>query len=281
MVRAVLKGKPSLISTHRVWSLVLAILFGGMSACMPALATDDFAELWKTPLPQGTRGMRIFLQAISGRAVKPRTDYLLAGVVKVSRDRDRITFQREDSQVLELGASTTYGADLIYDLQKAERKALERAGPQAAQLVHNLSAISLDGQRVVVDIRSPMEQRIVLPERGGGWISVRLKEIRLRDLSMEIAEHNGHPALKKIEGLVAVVHATAFDLPFEIKEFSAFKDEEDRKHVHIGVKNLVPGPLRMLFGLPEVVSYDFVKKKKHRSTLSVSNQLPTPAQRSI
>src|SRR5262245_23434243 len=102
--------------------------------------------------------MRILLQAISGREVKPITEYLLAGVVKISRKSDRIIFQREDSQVLELGTSTKYGADLIEDLEQAERKTLKKAGPQAAQIVHNLSAIALDGQRVLVDIDSPVEQ---------------------------------------------------------------------------------------------------------------------------
>src|SRR5262249_41776400 len=164
---------------------------------------------------------------------------------------------------------TSYGADLIEDLEQAERKAMKKAGPQAAQIVHNLSAITLDGQRVVVDIRSPVEQRIMLPG-SGGWFAPRLKEIRLRDLSMEITERDGHPALKSIDGLVAVVHATAFDLPLEIKEFSAFKDEDNSKHIHIGVKNLIPSPFRMLFGLPEIVSYDFARKKKQRAKVSIN-----------
>jgi len=218
---------------------------------------------WKSPLASGNDSLPKLIEAISGKKNSEETAELLRGVVRVSRSTDGFSFKREDDQELEFGSSTILGGKMLESLEKTQRDT-DKYGANLGEVVSGLSGVSVNGNHVELLRSGPTEVKIPV-SAGVKKIPFKLKEVRLGQLSMDLDESKGFPAIRNITGLEVIVSA-GIDLHIVLKEFWRTKNDAGDTTVTFGIVNPLPKALRAALGLKEISYFSHtIRKKKERA----------------
>lgn len=201
------------------------------------------------------------LQAISGKKCARKTIEMLKDVVEISRVDDRIIVRRGNASSDSYARGTEYGDRIFKGLDEAEEKLGQKLGAPGASLIHNLHKISVQGNHVKFIRTGPQKLVLAVPP-GDHYIPVRVKQIELGAIAWDIDMKDGFPKMRNISGVRAVVRTTGLDLPIDLREFGRRKDKKGDTHVSFGVKSWIPAPVRYLLGLPDVMPFHYVVKKK-------------------
>lgn len=229
-------------------------------------STAESADSFPTPNSGHTHsnGRLCFLevlQAISGKKCARKTIEMLKDVVEISRVDDRIVVLRGNATSDSYARGTEYGDRIFKGLDEAEEKLGQKLGAPGAGLIHNLHKISVQGNHVKF-IRTGPEKLVLVVPAGDHFIPVRIKQVELGAIAWDIDMKDGFPKLRNIDGVRAVVRTTGLDLPIDLREFGRRRDKKGNTHLSFGVKSWFPAPVRYLLGLPEVMPFHYVVKRK-------------------
>lgn len=227
-----------------------------------AAAQAQFPNQQSHSHPPGGMCFLEVLQAISGKQCAPKTVDMLHDVVEISRQEDRIVVVRSDASSTAYPRGTEYGDSIFESLDEAEEKLASKLGASGGSLIHNLQKISLQGKHVQFIRTGPQTLVLKVPE-GKHYIPVTVKQVELGEINMDLDLKEGYPRLRNIEGVRAVVKTPGVDLPIDLREFARRKDKKGNTHLTFGVKSWIPSPVRFIFGLPEVMPFHYMIKKKH------------------
>jgi hypothetical protein len=243
--------------------LRLLLILSLCAGTRPAFAEDWDPNLkWATPLPDGSWQMSHLLTAVSGKPNSEQTDSLLIGVKSIVREQNTFRLIRSDGADLVVPRDSHMGDRMFSCMEKIETQARDKLGNALADYVHNMDALVIDGDGV--ELRHSGQQEISVPlVTNQPWLPVTLKEIKLSNIRLQLVEgeRNQCHRLKKISGIAAVVRVAGADLNVEPREFWRYKDKKGHTHVVLGIKSLIPSPVRSVFHLPEVVHVQYTFKK--------------------
>lgn len=221
--------------------------------------TDD----WQTTLSGGSETISHLLEAVSGKVTSENTREFCRGVTAIKRQESYFELQREDGAQLRIPRESDEGQRMFKSMDKIELQARTKLGKEAGDYVRSLDVLTINGK--MIELHHCGEEHVMVPlVTNQPWLPVKLKGLRLGNIRMEIAEGSGFDVhrLKGIEGIAAVVSSAGIDLNVEPREFWRFKDKRGNTHIVLGVKSLVPGAIRNLFRLPEVVHVHYTIPKK-------------------
>lgn len=248
----------ALVKAFFLCSILLSFLV------VPCLGADeDELPQWKCRLEDGNLELAEFTQAISGKPIKADTEELLKGVVEVHLKPEYLEFRRSDNEQLRLYTESPRGIKMREDWNKAVKNAEERFGPSGRAFLESIAAIRLVDNHIEVDRTGPEEFVVEMGEKTLHR-AFDLKALRFKKIRLNLDKSSEHTGLKDIDGVTVVVGAPGLSLPVEVKEFRRFKNDQGDTDVRVGVKNPVPGPLRTLFAMPQVLSFHFVLPKKKK-----------------
>lgn len=236
----------------------------GTAETPSAAAQAEFSDQKSHAHPPGGLCFLEVLQAISGKKCAPKTVEMFRDVVEISRQEDRIVVVRIDSGSTSYPRGTEYGDRIFASLDEAEEKLAAKLGAPAARLIHDLHKISLQGKHVQF-IRTGPETLVIQVPRGKHYIPVTVKQLELGAINMDLDLQEGYPRLRNIEGVRAVVKTAGVDLSIDLREFARRKDKQGNTHLTFGVKSWIPAPMRFIFGLPAVLPFHYMLKKKPES----------------
>lgn len=240
-------------------SLLTNDQFKSVSA-KPTLKADP---KWETDLDKGNLVLPKLIQAISGRTNSDETQKLLRGVVKITRDDDSFKLIREDSKELNFGPDTILGDRMIQSLERTRRDT-DKYGQNLGEVMAGLKGVSVAGNHVELLREGPQDVRIAVAAAKKS-IPIKLKEVRLSRLSMDLDESKGYPSVRNINGIEVVVSA-GVDFHIRLKEFSRTKNARGDTMVTFGIVNPLPKALRIALGLKEITYFSHtVRKKVERS----------------
>jgi hypothetical protein len=215
---------------------------------------------WAKPLAEGPDKMYYFVEAISGKKLKPKTYDVLHGVTDVSLQESKIVFHRVDKEELELRFDTEHGAKFSEDWEKAKVNLESKFGPSGREFLDSVDSVHLAGDRIEVVRKGTQDTRIDL---GGRKLhrTFDVRGLRFRQLSMKVDRSGKHSSLKDIEGVTAVINAPGFSFPVEVKEFSKIKLEKVND-IKVGVRNPMPTPVRAILFMPSILRFHFLLSRK-------------------
>jgi hypothetical protein len=237
---------------------------GTVAAAGAAGASVSPEPQWATKY-QGERGrLAKLLVAVSGKQNSDALEQLLRGVTVLSRVPNGFTLQREDGATLLLPTGTATADRMAACLDKTELEARKRLGNDAADFVHNLTALSCEGDRVSLLHSGAPSVNIPL-DGGQPYLPVPLRALRLGTISMRVVDSGPNSAmLQDINGIEATVHAGGVDLTVQPREFLRYKDEAGNTQLFFAIENPVPAFLRGLLHLPERLRFHYVVKKRDK-----------------
>ncbi|MCI0349909.1 MAG: hypothetical protein L0Z53_10830 [Acidobacteriales bacterium] len=194
---------------------------------------------------------------------------LLRGVVSIERQPEAYLLCRSDGQTLLLARGTIYGDRLFNCMDKAEKDAGKKIGSIAAEFVHKLNALVVVGNEIQLR-HAGAESVVVAFPNEQPFIPVRLKELRLGTIRMRLDENTSPPKLYGVDGVEAIVTPVGVPISIRPREFSRWKDASHNTHLDFGIASLIPAPLRMLTGLPDVMHFSITIKRKKDSQSNAS-----------
>lgn len=241
---------------------VLSALF--VLASAPVSAADEPLH-WATPCPDRSATMGHLLEAVSGHENKPDLEQLITGVVTIVREDNQYRFVRSDGEQLLVPRSTDMGERMFSCMEKVERQARKRIGDGAADYVRSLDSLIVTGD--TVELHHAGDESVLVPlPTNQPWLPVKLKELHLKNIRLQLVESDRPDAphkIKSIDGIAAVVESAGIDVSVEPREFWRYRDKEGDTHLVLGIKSLIPSPVRFVFHLPDIMHVHFeVKKKK-------------------
>ena len=215
---------------------------------------------WKTPLEEGSDQLFYFVQAVSGKKLKPVTYELLKGVDLITIEKQRIVFRRCDNAELEISDSTEGGAKFFVDWEKSKVNLEDKFGKSGKEFLENITAVQVKDGRIEIIRNGPDD---LLVELGDRKIhpAFDLRAIRFKQISMHVHTDKDLSYLEDIRGVTAVIKAPGFTFPVDVKEFSK-KRLEKENDIRVGVRNPVPGPLRTLLLMPQIFHFRFRLMRK-------------------
>jgi len=230
------------------------------------------APAWMKPLPGGNCGFCRAVEAISGKPPADDLKQFLNGVVKIERSGPGVRLYREDSEMLDIQPGTEFGDRLLAGIDHASQKATRKFGKPVGELIAGLSGVTLEGNKISVQRNGSQIVPVVLQKQKQEkryWV----KELKLDEMSFEVYDRNGRPAIKNVSGLVAVLDALS--LPIELREFSQSLNKQGLKVYAIGIKNPLPRTVTSLLGLGEVLHLHFAEhpQGKHKTVDTQDNEL--------
>lgn len=240
----------------------------------PAVAQDDDALKWAKPLSNGPQTLSHLLTAVSGKPNSAETDSLLVGVKALVREKDDFRLVRSDGEELLVPRDSHMGDRMFCCMQKLENEAREKVGDPLANYVHNVDALTVNGENVELHHSGAEDVHIPLPTNQP-WLPVRLKELHLKNIHLKLVDGNNVTVhkIKELDGIAAVVHTAGVDISVEPREFWRFHDKQGNTRVVLGIANPVPAPVRRFLCLPEVVRVHYTFKKDHEKA-EANNSAP-------
>lgn len=222
----------------------------------PALKPDP---KWHKDLEKGNLVLPKLIQAISGRPNSDETEKLLRGVIKILYENHEFKLVREDSSELKFGPDTILGDRIIQSLERTRRDT-DKYSQNLGSVISGLRGVSVTDNHVELLREGPDDLRIAL-SAGKKMIPIKLKEIRLRRLSMDLDESKGYPTVRNISGLEVIVTA-GVDFHITLKEFSRTKNAKGDTTVTFGILNPLPKAFRSALGLKEISYFSHTVRKK-------------------
>lgn len=227
------------------------------SACAkPDLKTNPE---WVSKLENGNLVLPKLIQAISGRTNSEETVKLLRGVVKILREERSFKLVREDSNELRFGPDTILGDRINQSLERTKRDT-DKYSQNLGSVITGLNGVLVNGNHVELLRDGPEDLRIAL-SAGKKLIPIKLKEIHLTRLSMDLDESKGYPSVRNINGLEVIVTA-GVEFHITLKEFSRTKNAKGDTTVTFGILNPLPKAIRVALGLNEISYFSHTIRKK-------------------
>ncbi len=256
--------------------LASALILPSMTLCFPSTclaqcspsAEKPFQQpCWKDELNNGNEKLRILYEAISGKEMDDETRKLLRGVTKISRARhDSFELQREDSAVLNFSSDTIFGDKIRRGLDKAQEDT-DKYGEHLSELISSLKAVSVDGDHIELIRTGSKDLRIRIKD-AKRKLPIKLKELRISKMSLDLDQSKGFPTIKNIEGLKVMI-SVGFEIAIVPKEFWRSRNAKGDTVVTFGVVNPLPKPIRAAFRMGEVAYFSHTLKKKESTTAEI------------
>jgi hypothetical protein len=225
--------------------------------CLPPQAASiDVVPLWSKALKSGNEGLSNAVQAISGKPVKEDMRQFLLGVITIERTDEGIKLTRQDNESIVLSPGTAFGERVLNAIDQASVKATKKFGKSVGELVSGLSSVELQDNRILIHRQGPDLVPISLGRQKQEkklWV----KQLKLGDLSFEIAEQSGRQTICHVTGFTAVLDA--MDMPIELRDFSRWLNQDGLNVYCVGVKSPIPSPITALLGLPDVLHMRFTE----------------------
>jgi hypothetical protein len=250
--------------------IALAVAF---ICASPARAEEADPQLqWDTPMMEGNVVLSHMLIAMSGRPNSEQTDRLLVGVKALVREQNNFRLIRSDGAELVVPRDSHMGDRMFSCMEKIENEARDKIGDELATYVHNLDTLTVVGEGIEIHHSGKEDFHIPLPGNQP-WLPIHLKELHLKTIRVNLLDGQGKDVhrIKNIDGIACVVHSAGVDINIEPREFWRYRDKKGHTHVVLGIKSLIPAPVRMFFHFPEVVHFQFMFKKDHHRA-----EPPTP-----
>lgn len=249
--------------------LILATaVFLAAGPAASAFASEEMR--WDTEFEAGNETMCHLLEAVSGKRTGENTRHLMRGVTSIIKQENDFRLIRADGAELIVPRESKSGERMFSCMEKLERTARKKISEEAAQYVHNVDALIVDGDSI--ELRHSGKENFDIPlPTNQPWLPVKLKEIRVSNIKLNLVEgkENDVHRIKSIDGIAAIVSSAGVDLKIEPREFWRFKDKKGHTHIVFGIKSLVPGPVRHFLGLPEVMHVNLtIRKKKEENESS-------------
>ena len=233
-------------------------------------------------MQQGTTIFARAAEAIIGEPPGPNTQKLLLGVVKIEHKVDSIILTREDGEILSLNRDSESGRTLLQGIDKCSDLARAKFGNTVAETIEHLSCATVDKNTISLQRSGPEVIPVEINQKQDKkyWV----KEIRLRDITFDVIEHDGRPAIRNVNGVTALLDA--FGWPAEFKEFDRKRNSTGFTQYTVGIKNPIPKALLSLFRLDDILHLKFTehddeKKKVETDDSEVVAQppgaMPAPA----
>ncbi len=230
--------------------------------------SNDQEPHWTTTLETGNKTLLTLIQSVSGKPNNDETTTLLTGVVKISHQNDVFTFHRENGDQLTCGPSTALGDKLRSELTRAKSDVERYGSPILSKTISDFHGVEVNGQHVDILRDGPEELTLRIPKKARKKLPVKVKEVRLGRMSLELDESKGYPAIRNISGVEVVVWL-GIELHITPKEFWRTQNERGDTTLTVGILNPLPKALRMAFGLKEISYFSHTVRKKQERVSSV------------
>jgi hypothetical protein len=233
---------------------------------MPARAELTDPQLkWDAPLVGGNTILSHLLVAVSGRPNSEQTDRLLVGVKAIVREQDKFRLVRADGAELVVPRDSNMGDRMFSCMEKIETQARDKVGDELADYVHNVDALTVEGDGIQIHHTGKEDFHVPLP-LNQPWLPVHLKELHLKNIHLQLVDGQSKDVhrIKGLDGIACVVHSAGVDLNIEPREFWRYRDKKGHTHVVLGIQSLIPKPVRSFFHFPDVVHVQFMFKKDHQ-----------------
>jgi len=214
------------------------------------------APAWPNPLAAGNQGFCRALEAITGKPPADDLKQFFSGVIKIERSGAGIRLYREDNQTIEIQPGTEFGDRLLTGIDRASQKATKKFGKPVGDLIAGLASVGLDGNKITVQRTGANVVPIVVQKQKQEkryWI----KELRLDEMSFEVRDRNGQPAIENVAGFAAVLDTMS--IPLQLREFAQTVNKRAEKVYLIGIKNPLPRTITSLLGLGDVLHLHFAE----------------------
>lgn len=225
-----------------------------------AIDENDNTPKWASKIETGSEDLFYFVEAVSGKKLKPNTYDLLKGVTDIEIGPTQIKFVRSDKQELIVGADTTGGTKFYQDWEKSKTNLQDKFGDQGRAFLDSIAAVHLTGSRIDVQRKGDDELTVELGDKKL-HPAFDLRSIKFRRISMLVDKSGSFPKLRDITGIVAVIKAPGFSFPVEVKDFCKLRLQTEND-ITVGVTDPVPPALRAFLFLPSIFHFHFRLKRK-------------------
>lgn len=199
------------------------------------------------------------LQAVTGEPPSDDMRELLHGVVEIERNGEVFTITRTDGQTDRLERNSDPGKRLFRGIEQASVKMAKKLGHPVGSILPSITAVHVHGHRVTVKRDGPEVIPIAMKHQKQDkkyWV----KEIKLGELSFDVGQHDGVPALQNVEQCSVVMSGTT--LPVELRDFCRRLNKHGETVYIVGIKNPLPKMFSAVFGLHDVLHLHFTEHKR-------------------